>query len=259
MYSESHAVDVPNTWRELSTLSMKELRCLARALDSTLGGSHSCSVRNWRSQRQAQWRATPLHKPSIPPPPPPPPPPEVMPFYLEVGDLAGVWSRVKNWTTDLRGAPSAFGRDLLEGYLQPGQGIWRRKPEKFSVIACISIVQRKTRPQHSVLPTVARKDEAATEERSALQFVSCPASALPPKTRPLKQPYPVIVCLDRRTGVPYGAHSVFAAASPAWENHEAILWVFFLHLRLLLQESITPCRMAKARRTGCVLGAHKVS
>ena len=41
-----------------------------------------------------------------------------MPFCWEEGDLAGVWSRGKNWTTDLRlGVPSAFDQDLLEGYL----------------------------------------------------------------------------------------------------------------------------------------------
>ena len=114
MSSESHAVDVARTWRELSALSMKKLRCLARALDVTLGGRITkVDLQFALCQKLAISTSGPvasndslLYKSSIPP--------EVMPFYLEVGDLAGVWSHGKNWTTDLRGVPSAFDRNLLE-------------------------------------------------------------------------------------------------------------------------------------------------
>ena len=139
---------------------------------------------------------SPLHKSSIPP--------EVMPFYLEVGDLAGVWSRGTNWTTDLRGVPSAFDRNLLEGYLlsSPDKEFDGESLRSYKSLRAYQLFEKRHVHDIQFCPQWPWKDEVATEE-SPLCFLHCKCF---PSQDTTKQPYRVVVCLDMRTGVPYGAH-----------------------------------------------------
>ena len=155
-----------------------------------------------------------------------------MPFYLEAGDLAGGWLRGKNWTGDLCGAPSAFDRDLLdmlEAYLRSTQGKEFDGESLRSFKSLREIVRRKTRPRHSVLPAVAPERRGGDGGKSALFQLRCKCFPLQDTT---KQPFRVVVCLDSRAGVPYGAHSRCVSG-----KYEAPLRVFFLHLTIAVERS----------------------
>ena len=198
-------ISVPSSWRELSALSMKELRRLAHALEVTVAGGVTkvdlqyalCQKLGISTSGPLDGGDSRLQKASIPQ--------EILPFYLEVGDLAHVCS-AKNvhWTSDLRGVPSGFSRELLEGYLlnSPDKEFDGESLKSYKALRAYQLFEERHIHDVQFCPQWPRREQSSTEE-SPLCFLGCKCF---PSQDTSKQPYRVVVCLNKINGVPYGAH-----------------------------------------------------
>ena len=203
----SDVVSVPKTLKELASLSMKELRRVGTALNVSVVGratkvdwqyalcqhlkistSGGCSTS--ASDQQ-------LLKAGIPP--------EVLPFFLEVGDLASVCaSDNKRWTKDLRSVPSDFERSMIVDYLvsSPDKEFDGESLRSYKALRAYQLFEERHIHNVEFCPSWPRKDPADKED-SPLCFLRCKCF---PSQDTSKQPHRVVLCLDKRSGRPYGAH-----------------------------------------------------
>ena len=112
-------IKVPSAWREVASLSMKDLRIVLSHLKVPVTGRVTkidlqyllCEkLKISTTGCAAQDLFAPLERASIPP--------EVLPFHRRVESLASVsTSDGKLWTKDLRKCPTGFHFNLIESYL----------------------------------------------------------------------------------------------------------------------------------------------
>ena len=150
------------------------------------------NIDSWRVQHKRS--LTPLEKSSIPP--------DVLPFYRRVGSFAPVsTSTSKLWTKDLRKSPAAFSFSKLEDYLvhSPDKAFNGESMRSYKALRSYQLFEEKH--VHNVKFCPSWPDSESPEE-SPLSFFQCLCY---PSQDKQKQPYR-IVCMDKRTGQPYGAH-----------------------------------------------------
>ena len=128
---------------------------------------------------------------------------DVLPFHVEVGSLSNVSrSDKKLWTSDLRAVP-AIDRSMIEDYLvnSPDKDYDGESLKSDKELRAYQLFEEPHTHSLELCPSLPTKNNNVQE--NPLCFVRCRCY---PTQDTSKQPYRVVVCLDRRNGRPYGAH-----------------------------------------------------
>ena len=196
-------IKVLSAWREVASLSMKDLMIVLSHLKVPVTGRVTKIDLQYLLCEKLKISATgcaaqdlfaPLERASIPP--------EVLPFYRRVGSLASVsTSDGKLWTKDLRKCPTGFHFNLIESYLlhSPDKDYDGDSMRSYKALRAYQLFEECL--IHNVEFCPSWPDSSG--EVIPLCFFRCKCF---PSQDTAKQPYRVVVCMDKKTAQPYGGH-----------------------------------------------------
>ena len=186
---------------------------------------------------------SPLAKASIPP--------DVLPFYVEVGSLSNVSSSDKKlWTSNLR-AVLAIDRSMIKDYLvnSPDKDYDGESLKSYKALRAYQLFEERHTHALELCPSWPTKNDNVQE--NPLCFVRCHCY---PSQDTSKQPYRVVVCLDRRNGRPYGAHCHCVSGQGETCSHIASL---LFALEDLTSRGFQKLPNGRAPQTSCASGTSR--
>ena len=111
----------------------------------------------------------------------------------------------KLWTKDLRGVPSVFERSMISDYLisSPEKDFDGESLRSYKALRAYQLFEERHIHDVEFCPTWPRKNPSSDNAESPFCFLRCKCF---PSQDTAKQPYHVVVCLDKQTGCSYGGH-----------------------------------------------------